>query len=80
MTHPFQTASDVRKDRELREARAADRASQLEPGDYYASDNFVMVRPPVGSALGTVAVTCETHWDACLVLLALGKANDETQA
>lgn len=66
----------IRALREMREARAATRAEQLEPGDYYASDNFVMVRAPVGSALGTVAVTCESHWDACLVLLALGKAKD----
>ena len=69
------TADEVRIERERREAVARDRAAALEPGDYYASDNFVMVRPPVGSVLGTVAVTCETHWDACLVLLALGKAN-----
>lgn len=65
----------IRIERERREAVAAERASQLEPGDYYASDNFVMVRPPVGSVLGTVAVACETHWDACLVLLAIGKAD-----
>ncbi len=69
------SVEQIRAEREAREAIAAERASQLEPGDYYASDNFVMVRPPVGSVLGTVAVTCESHWDACLVLLALGKAD-----
>lgn len=60
--------------REVREARAAERAAQLEPGSYYASDHFVMLRAPGGSVLGTAAVACESHWDACLVLLAMRKA------
>lgn len=67
------TVEDIRKDRERREIRAIERADQLEPGDYYASDNFVCVRSPQGSIFGTVAVECETHWDAVLVLIALSK-------
>lgn len=58
-----------------RRARAKARAAQLEPGDYYASDRFLMVRSPAGSVLGTVAIECETHWDACLVMIAKGNEN-----
>jgi len=63
----------IRIEREAADARAAKRADQLEPGDYYASNNFLMVRSPQGSVLGTVAVACESHWGACLVMLALHK-------
>ncbi len=67
------SVADITAERLQREAKAAERASQLEPGDYYAADNNVMVHPPVGSTFGTVAIQCESHWDACLVLLALGR-------
>lgn len=59
--------------RKEREKRAAEIASTLEPGDYYADGNNVMRHGSI--ALGTksvVATECASHWDACLVLLALG--------
>lgn len=58
----------VRIDREDREVRAKERASILPPGDYYAYDNFVYERQ-----LGEV-MECESHWDACLVMMATPKA------
>lgn len=64
------TPESIRIEREAREKRARKRAEQLEPGDYYADGNFVMVRGQ--SVLGTRAVECESHWDACLVMLYTG--------
>lgn len=60
------TVDDIRRERETREQRAIERASKLAPdGDYYASGTAVLHR-----GFGKV-VECESHWDACLVLLAL---------
>jgi hypothetical protein len=54
----------IRAERIERYERAADRAAKLAPGDYYASNNDVVERT------AGVVLTCETHWDACLVMLA----------
>ena len=67
ITKSQMTPEQVRINRELREARAAIRAATLPPGDYSAYDNQVICnasRKPV--------MECESHWDACLVLLAHG--------
>ncbi len=58
------TIEQIKAEREEREAVAHIRAQALEPGDYYASGEMVMdhkTRQPV--------CICETHWDACLVML-----------
>lgn len=65
------TVEQVTEQRLRRERKAAERASQLEPGDYYASGNFLMRRMPGASAVGSVVMECETHWDACLVMIAI---------
>jgi hypothetical protein len=62
------TAEAIRVEREEREACAKDRAAKLQPGDYYADGVFLKRRDDREFRL-----RCETHWDACLVLLALGK-------
>lgn len=62
------TADDIRIVREAREAAAATIVATLPPGDYYAFDNAVMQR---GSRVPVV--TCDTHWDACLIMLAIGR-------
>lgn len=49
----------------MREARAAARAAKLPKGEYYAASNDVVNRET-----RKPAVCCETHWDACLVLIA----------
>jgi len=62
----------IRAEREANEAKAAERAASLLPGlDLYADGNCVKSRSPEG--VRTVLV-CESHWNACLVLLAYGKA------
>lgn len=62
------TVEAIREERERREAAAAERAAKLDAGlDLYADGKTVRER-------GRVIVECETHWDACLVLLAYGKA------
>lgn len=58
----------IRAERERREAVAAERAAKLKPGDYYADGNEVREH----GTRATVA-TCESHWDACLVMLAAPK-------
>lgn len=48
-------------------AAAKDRAETLAPGlDIYADGNNVC-------EAGVALIGCESHWDACLVLLAYGK-------
>lgn len=61
------TVEQVRADREAREQRAKERAKDIPPGNYHAYDNFV-----VNSDTRESVVECETHWDACLVLIAIG--------
>jgi len=63
------TVEQVRADREARERRANERAKDIPPGNYHAYDNFV-----VNSDTRATVVECETHWDACLVLIAIGGA------
>ena len=62
------TPEQVRINRELRESRAEIRAAKLPPGDYSAYNNFVS-----DNATLECVMTCESHWDACLVLLAINK-------
>lgn len=67
----------IRIERERREAVASQRAAEIPDfwkGELYASGNSVVGRYPEGCLpRGEILVTCETHWDACLVLLAYGK-------
>lgn len=63
------TVEQIRAQREMREARAAERAKTLGPGDYFAFDNFVCSR-----VSRQAVMECESHWDACLVLLAASRA------
>lgn len=65
------TIDQIRAERELAEARAAERAASLAPGDYYAASEWVMLRRPGDKPL--LVLSCESHWNACLVLLALAK-------
>ena len=66
------TAHQVTLERQSREQRAAERAASLPEGmDLYASG------PAVRDAGGGLAVACETHWDACLVLLAYGNSGQD---
>lgn len=63
------SVQEIKSDRERREAIAADRAAKLPAGlDIYADGNAVRER-------GRLVLRCESHWDACLVLLAYGKRN-----
>ena len=62
------TPEQVRINRELREARASIRAAKLPPGDYSAYGNQVICNESHNPV-----VECESHWDACLVLLAINK-------
>lgn len=56
----------IRADRERREAAAKELASTLPSGDYYADDSAVVDR------LTGIRTECRgTHWDACLVMLAI---------
>lgn len=68
----------IRIERERREAVAATRAGTLREGlDLYASGNYVMGRYSTqfdDMPTNKVVIECETHWDACLVVLAYGKA------
>lgn len=67
--HIITTLEDIRTERELREHRAARRAATLNPKlEYHASGNYV-ARFENNQEL--MIVGCESHWDACLVLLAL---------
>jgi hypothetical protein len=49
-----------------RKARAAERAATLPPGEYHAYNNSV-------ATMQGKVIECESHWDACLVLLAIGR-------
>jgi hypothetical protein len=53
-----------------RKARAEARAATLPPGEYHAWDNSV-ARFAAGKT--ERVIECESHWDACLVLLAIGR-------
>lgn len=71
------TVKAIRVERERREAVARDRAAALQPGsDLYADGFYVMGRylDRFDNMTRKVVVECESHWDACLVLLAYGKA------
>jgi hypothetical protein len=61
------TLDQIRGDRIAQYERANDRAAKLAPGDYYASSCDVVERT------AGVILTVETHWDACLVMLAAPK-------
>lgn len=52
-----------------RETRAKERAATLPDGDYSAYNNWLYERQ-----LGPV-IECESHWDACLVMIAKGNKN-----
>lgn len=70
------TAEDVKAERETREARARSRANLLDiDGDYHASGNDVVSYNHLYQRC-EVATQCESHWDACLVLIELGKRKD----
>lgn len=57
------------------EARAAERAARLDPDErYFASDHRVATYNHLYGRIDSV-VECESHWDACLVLLARGKSS-----
>lgn len=62
----------IRIERERAEAQAAKRAKTLKPGDYHANGNFV-AKHEDGAIVHVIE--CESHWDACLVLLALWKVD-----
>lgn len=66
------TLETIRMEREAAEARAKVRAARLDPDDYFASDNNVCVYNHLYQRIDIV-LECETHWDACLVLLATKK-------
>lgn len=70
------TTTDVTVNREAREAVAAKRAAVLREGlDLYADGKYVCRHPIKDSEdrSGFAIMECESHWDACLVLLAYGK-------
>lgn len=56
----------IRQQRADQESRAATRAAELPNGDYYADGKDCVDR------ISGIRVTCESHWDACLVMLAVG--------
>jgi hypothetical protein len=62
------TAEQVRDARVAREQVAADIAARIGPGSYCAYENDV-----VQHGTHKVMATCASHWDACLVLLAVGR-------
>lgn len=63
--------ADITADRLHREARAAERAATLPPGDYFADGHNVA---RWNGCTAEPVVKCESHWDACLVLLARSKS------
>lgn len=67
------TVDHIRAAREAAEARAAERAFRLDPSeDYHASGSDVVLYDPLFERVSSV-VQCVSHWDACLVLLALAR-------
>ena len=53
-----------REKRVARENRARERAEAIGPGDYSASGPDVC-----DNATRATVLTCESHWDACLVMI-----------
>jgi len=70
------TLDHIRMDREHREKRAAKIAATLPLGDYYASDDRLMrhSRDVIG---GQFVYKAATHWDACLIMLAMADRGDK---
>ena len=62
------SVEQVRAEREAREARAREIAATLPPGEYFAMDNFVVSRTT------REKTECESHWDVCLVMMAVPTA------
>lgn len=62
------TIEQIRTEREAREADAQRIAATLPPGDYHAYSNTV-----VDSNSRETVASVASHWDACLILLAIGK-------
>lgn len=60
----------ITAEREAREAHAASIAATLEPGDYFAYDNWLVRRNDNGT--WTYLIECASHWDACLIMIAKG--------
>lgn len=60
------TVENSRAERIVREERAKDRADTLPVGEYHAYNNTV-----VDNGTYKPVMTVETHWDACLVMLAV---------
>lgn len=76
------TIEQIRLERLMHEEVADKRAAALPPGDYYASGHHVMRRvrsdePMVGSVASVNVMKCESHWDACLVVLRAPKEATE---
>lgn len=61
----------IRAQRLAQETRAKERAAALPEGDYSAYDNWLYERQ-----LGPV-IECESHWDACLVMIAYAKEKEK---
>ena len=58
----------IRQQRLDQENRAKDRAAGLPKGDYYADGKDCVDR------ISGARVACESHWDACLVMMAVNRA------
>jgi hypothetical protein len=54
-----------------RQAKAKERAATLPRGDYYAYDNWLYERQ-AGPVL-----ECESHWDACLVMMEVSRSGTD---
>jgi hypothetical protein len=61
------TAQDIKADRLEREGYASAVAEDLPDGDYYADGVYCVDR------LTGVRTACGTHWDACLVMMAVSQ-------
>ena len=65
-------ADQIAAERVRNEALASERAAGLQPGlDLHASNSDVC---RWNGSTSEVVVSCESHWQACLVLLAYGKS------
>lgn len=58
----------ITEQRKAREAEAARIAATIPPGEYHAYNNTV-----VDSNSRETVHSAASHWDACLILLAMGK-------
>ena len=67
----MQTVETIRLERERRERVARERAASLPPGDYFASGISLMEHRKGERPRFTLQ--CESHIDACLVLMATRK-------